>query len=358
MRRGLWLVTAGLIVAASFPVPAQQPYYAGKTIEVLVPFPPGGGTDIEMRVFVPFLERHIAGNPRVVVRNMPGGGSILGANWYALNAKPDGLQLLATSGSTVTPFLLGVAQVRYDFSKWKLVKVNGVGGIVYVSPRTGIKKAEELLKPAQRLVYGGLSATGLDLATLLLFEALGMDVRAVLGLEGRGPARLTFERGETNIDYQTTPAYLTQVAPLVKEGKAVPIMSMGFVNERGQMVRDPAAPDLPMPYEVFELLHKRKPDDLMAWKAYQAIVSAGFSFQKALWVPEGTPAEALRALHEALDRMNRDPQFAIESQKVLEGYAIFRGDQAEAAVHRSMSLTPDVKKFMTDLLRNKYNVKF
>jgi hypothetical protein len=55
--------------------------------------------------------------------------------------------------------------------------------------------------------------------------------------------------------------------------------------------------------------------------------------------------------------MNRDPQFAIETKKVLEGYAIFRGDQAEAAVHRSITLTPDVKKFITDLLREKYNVK-
>jgi tripartite-type tricarboxylate transporter receptor subunit TctC len=356
MRRWLWLVTLGLVQAAS-PASGQAPYYAGKTIEILVPFPPGGGTDIETRVLVPFFEKHLDGTPRVTVRNMPGGGSILGANWYAQNAKPDGLQVLATSGSTVTPFILGVAQVRYDFSKWKLVKVNGVGGVVYVSPRTGIRKAEDLLKPAQRLVYGGISATGLDLATLLLFEALGMDVRAVLGLEGRGPARLAFERGETTIDYQTTPAYLTQVAPLVKEGKAVPILSMGFVNERDQMVRDPAAPDLPTPLEAFELLHKRKPEGLLAWKAYMALVSAGFSFQKALWVPEGTPPEALRALHEAIDRMNRDPQFAAASQKVLEGYPILRGDQAEGAVHRSMSVAPDVKKFLGDLLRDKFNVR-
>ena len=357
MRRGSILVAFGLIVASSLPAPAQQPYYAGKTIEILVPFGAGGGTDIETRFLVPFFGKHTAGNPRVAVRNMPGGGSITGTNWYAQNAKPDGLQMLATSGSTVIPFILGVPQVKYDFTKWKLVKVNGVGGVVYVSPRTGIKKPEDLLKPAQRLVYGGISATGLDLTTLLLFELLGMDVRAVLGMEGRGPARLTFERGETNIDYQTTPAYLTQVVPLVKEGKAIPIMSMGFVNERGQMVRDPAAPDLPTPSEVYEVLHKRKPDGLLQWKAYQSLVSASFSFQKALWVPEGTPAKALGALHEAIDKMNRDPQFGAESQKVLEGYPIFRGDQVEAAVHRSMSVSPDVKKFVTDLLRQKYNVR-
>jgi tripartite-type tricarboxylate transporter receptor subunit TctC len=352
------LLAIGLLPVSLSSARAQQPYYAGKTVEILVPFPAGGGSDIEARFLLPFLEKHIPGHPRVTIRNMSGDGSITGANWYQHNAKADGLHLLATSGSTVIPFILGVPQVRYDFARWKLVKVNGVGDVVYVAPRTGIRRPEDLLKPGQRLVYGGISATGLDLATPLLFELLGTDVRAVLGMEGRGAARLTFERGETNIDCQTTPAYLTQVVPLVKEGKAVPIMSMGFMNEHGQLVRDPAAPDLPSPSEVYELLHRRKPDGLLQWKAYQAAVSAGFSFQKALWVPDGTPVEALRALHEAIERMSRHPRFAAESHKVLKGYAILRGHQAEAAVHRSMAVAPDVKKLITDLLRVKYNGQF
>ncbi|MBI3998284.1 MAG: hypothetical protein HY355_04565 [Armatimonadetes bacterium] len=351
------LLLAGLLAAVALPGHAQQAYYAGKTIEILIPFGPGGGTDIEARFLAPFFEKHIAGNPKIIIRNMPGGGSILGANWYAQNAKPDGLQMLATSGSTVIPFILGVSRVAYEFSKWKLVKVNGVGGVVYVSPRTGITKPEDLLKPATPLVYGGIGATALDLTTLLLFEVLGMDVRSVLGFEGRGPARLAFERGETNIDYQTTPAYLTQVIPLVKEGKAVPIMSMGFINERGVMVRDPASPDLPTAYEVYQILHKRKPDGLLRWKAYQTLVSAGFSYQKAFWVPTGTPPEALTALNESIDRMNRDVQFKVQSKQILEGYTILRGDQTEAAVLRSMRVTLDVKKFITDLLQQKYNVR-
>lgn len=351
------MLVLALLVAASVPLQAQPAYYAGKTIEILVPFGAGGGTDIETRFLAPFLEKHIAGNPRITVRNMPGGGSILGANWYVQNAKADGLQVLATSGSTVIPFILGVSRVQYDFSRLKLVKVNGVGGVVYVSPRTGITAAKDLLKPGAPLVYGGISATGLDLTTLLLFEVLGVNVRAVLGFEGRGPARLAFERGETTIDYQTTPAYLTQVVPLIKEGKAVPLMSFGFLNERGAMVRDPAAPDLPTPYEVYQALYERKPDGLLRWKALVTMVSAGFAYQKALWVPQGTPDEALQALREGIDRMNRDIQFKVQSKQVLEGYTVFRGDQLEPAVHKSMRITLDVKKFITDLVQGKYNTR-
>lgn len=342
--------------AAPAPVYGQGAFYAGKTIEIIVPFATGGGTDIETRFFQPFFEKHIPGNPRVVVRNMPGGGSILGSNWFAANAKPDGLTLLATSGSTVIPYILEVPAVRYDFRKWKLVKVNGVGGIIYVSPRTGIKTPADLVRPAERLFYGAISATGLDLVTLLAFEVLGLDVRTVVGFEGRGPARLAFERGETNIDYQTTPAYLSQVVPLVQEGKAVPIMSMGFVNERGQLVRDPAAKDLPTVYEAFQQIHNRRPDGLMRWKAYQAFVGAGFSYQKAIWAPEGTPPEALAALNEAIGRMTRDVAFRMQGRAVLEGYTVFRGDGMEPAVHRSMRLTLDVLKYVKDMLRAKYGV--
>lgn len=354
--RLLWVV---VLVAAlgALPASGQQPYYAGKTIEIIVPFAPGGGSDIDARFFAPFLEKYVPGSPRVIVRNMPGGGSILGANFFAENARPDGTQLLVTSGSTMIPYILGVPQVRYDPTKWELIKVNGVGGVLYVSPRTGVRKPEDLVRPAERLVYGGISATGLDLVTLLLFEVLGLDVRVVMGFEGRGPARLAFERGETNVDYQTTPAYLSQVVPLVREGKAIPILSMGFVNEKGVMVRDPSAPDLPSAYEAYQAIFKRKPDGLLRWKAYQSMVAAAFTFQKALWAPGGTPPEALQALRTAVDRMNTDPQFRQQGRQVLEGYEVLRGDVAKSAVLRAARVTLDVKKYITDLLRSKYQVR-
>lgn len=354
MKRSVWLL---VLLLVALPAGAQQPYYAGKTIEIIVPFAPGGGSDIDARFFAPFFEKYVPGNPRVIVRNMPGGGSILGANFFAENARGDGTQLFTTSGSTMIPYILGLPQVRYDPAKWELIKVNGVGGVLYASPRTGVRKPEDLAKPAERLVYGGISATGLDLVTLLLFEVLGLDVRVVMGFEGRGPARLAFERGETNIDYQTTPAYLSQVAPLVREGKAVPILSMGFVNEKGVMVRDPSVPDLPSAYEAYQAMFKRKPDGLLRWKAYQSMVAAAFTFQKALWAPGGIPADALQALRTAVDRMRADPQFQQQGKQVLEGYDVLRGDVAKAAVLRAARVTLDVKKFITDLLRSKYQVR-
>ncbi len=349
------LVILAVMVAA--PVRAQRtPYYAGKTIEIIVPFSPGGGVDIQSRFMALFFEKHLAGSPRVVVRNMTGGGGILGMNFFAANAKPDGTQLLALSGgASVNPYVLGVPAVRYDFRQWRLVATNGGGGVIFVSPRAGVRKPEDLLKPAQPLVYGGLSPVALDLTVLLVFELLGVNARAVFGFEGRGPVLLAFERGEVNIDHQTTAVYRSQVLDLVKEGKAIPLMSFGLTNERGQILRDPTAPELPTVYEVYQRMFGRKPDGLLRWKALQAILVPSFTYNKTFWVTQGTPPEALGALWEAIDRMNADPQFRAQGRAILEGYTLVRGDRIEGAVLRAMRVTLDVQKFIKDLLRTKYN---
>src|SRR3989304_380421 len=105
-------------------------FYAGKTIEVVVPFREGGGTDVWMRVMLPYLQKHIAGNPKILIRNIPGGEAIHGVNQYALRAKPDGLNMVATSATNYFHALLGVKAVQYDFAKFKPppVKPGGGGG--------------------------------------------------------------------------------------------------------------------------------------------------------------------------------------------------------------------------------------
>ena len=65
--------------------------FSGKTIEWIIPFQQGGGSDTWARFNAPFLSKYLPGRPVVIVRNVPGGGSTKGANRYAATAKPDGL---------------------------------------------------------------------------------------------------------------------------------------------------------------------------------------------------------------------------------------------------------------------------
>lgn len=75
------LAVTGLLLAGGFPVPAPaQAPFAGKTVTVLVGFPPGGGYDRLARIVARHLPRYLPGNPAVVVQNMPGAGSLMAAN--------------------------------------------------------------------------------------------------------------------------------------------------------------------------------------------------------------------------------------------------------------------------------------
>ncbi|HEX7127151.1 MAG TPA: hypothetical protein VF406_15430 [Thermodesulfobacteriota bacterium] len=355
-RRVVIAVLALSLMLVAPPAQAAE-YYAGKTIEIVVPFGAGGGTDVWARFIAPYLERHVPGNPRVIVRNMPGGESITGANHFATSARPDGLTLLATSGTTAFHYLLGRPQVRYDFEKLTPVIVTATGGVIYTSPRTGVKVPADLLKPKTPLVYGGISATGLDLVTLLTFELLKLDVKSVLGFEGRGPARLAFERGETTVDYQTTTAYQTQVVPLISQGKVTPLMSFGLLTGPGKVERDPTVPDLPTVPEVYQRIYNEAPGGV-AWRAYLAFMAAGFAYQKALWAPEGTPKEVLAALYEGSRRLIESPEFKEKSEDLMEGYPTFSGDAVEKALREALSLPPEVRAFARDLVSTKFGVKF
>lgn len=352
MRSLLLAVVLAILVLAT-PGFGQGVFYGGKTIELIVPSAVGGATDILMRFIAPNLEKHIPGSPAIRIRNMPGGGTLLAMNWFAANAKPDGLTLLASTVASKVAFMLENPVVRYEFRNMRLIAINGSGAVFYASPRTGLRRAADLPKAAG-LIFGSNTPPGVELPALLAFELFGMSPKVVFGFESRGPIRLAFERGELNLDFQATFVYNSQILPLVQQGTVVPLMTLGFINEQGQIVRDPAVPNLPTVYEVYQQIYGRKPDGLLRWKAFRALVAASWTYGRGIWAPDGSPPDALRALYEGVDRMNRDPQFQEQAKKLMEGYPLIRGDKVEQQVLKSLRVTLDVTKYIKTLIQQKY----
>ena len=94
MKRSMILAIAGAaMVLAGFVGTAQAQFYQGKRLNVLVNYGAGGSTDVLARLFSKHLEKHIPGNPEVIVSNMPGAGGIVGTNHLGEVAKPDGMTL-------------------------------------------------------------------------------------------------------------------------------------------------------------------------------------------------------------------------------------------------------------------------
>ncbi len=337
---------------------AQQADFEGERIELIIPFSEGGGTDTWGRFWAPYFSVFLPGQPIVVVKNIPGGGSTSGANQFQARAIPDGLTVIGTSGSTQFPYLLQDKRVNYEMNDWRVVLASPTGGVVYVNSDLGLKSAADMAKlDGVQLRYGSQGATSLDLVPLLAFELLELDVDAVFGMKGRGAGRLAFERGEVNIDYQTSSAYINNVTPLVDIGTAVPLFSWGSIDDQGNIIRDPSFPDLPSFPEAYEMIKGKKPSG-PAWEAYKAFFVAGFPAQKMMFLPKDTPEEIVEAYRAAALAATKDQSFLEDRKATLGEYQQIVGDPAERIFKQAVNVPADAREWVQNWLTEKYSVQF
>lgn len=325
-------------------------------VTLVTPFSAGGGTDVWARFIAPHLQDNIESETSFVVENREGGGGITGTNKFARDGVTDGSEMTVSSGSIYLPQLLNQAEVEYDFTEMVPILLNGTGGVIYTSSSTGIEDAADLIEyDGDDLHYGGISATGNDLVTLLAMDVLDVKMKGTFGFEGRGPARLAVERGETNIDYQTTSAYKSQVEPMVEEGTAVPLVSFG-VMEDGEVVRDPAFPDIPTVEEIYEEAHGEAPSGIK-YEAYLAALTAGQFYQKGLWVNAGTPDGLVEEFRAAARELAGNEEFAAEAEDVLGGYPLIPGEEAQEDLLAAFEISDEVRQYTLDLLADQYDTK-
>ncbi len=330
--------------------------WAGETIELVIPLAEGGGTDTWGRFVGQGLARAVPGGPGFAPVNDAGGEGIVGTNRFAASADPDGTHVLVSTATSVVPWILGRSEVTYDFDRLVPVLANGTGAVIYGRTGAGVTGVRDLIDRPTPLRFGGISATGLDLTTLVAFDLLGADVEAIFGFEGRGPVNLAVQRGEIDIDYSTTSAYGPAVEPMVREGAAVPLMALGQLDASGAVVRDPNFPDVPTVVEVYTQLHGTAPAG-EAFEAYKSLLGATYTYQKAMWVPEETPAEAVTTLRGSAERLGADPAFQQEAEEVLGGYPVVADADLGARVRAAYTVDEAARGYVRALLHDRYHVE-
>jgi len=119
MRLATTCVLAGLIaLAAPATSSSAGDYYAGKSIDLLIGAPPGGGYDIYARALARHYGRHIPGQPTIVAKNMPGAASARAAGFISTLAPKDGTAIAALMpGGVVGPLLDEKAETLFDPTK-------------------------------------------------------------------------------------------------------------------------------------------------------------------------------------------------------------------------------------------------
>ncbi len=357
MARRLLTALAALTAfgASAVPASAQAPFYQSKQVKVLVGFSPGGGTDLFGRLMADGLTRHLAGKPTVIVQNMPGAGSVVASNYFSQRAPRDGTTLLIGTGQLLLRIVLGLDGAKSRADDLEPLIASPMGRIAIARKTAGLSDVKALLNPPEPLIVGVPEVIA-TLDTVLGLKVLDVKFRAVMGYPGKNDTRMALERGEVNLDGQTTPVYHSSVMPMVRDGVAHPLFAQGLM-EGDKLVADPAAPNIPTVFDVYRTMYGKDPSG-PAWEAYKASVRAFGNGGKILMSHPDIPAPAMQALRDAVTSMSQDPEFLKASETQLEGYTFTTGQKLRDGVSAVGKTDPATVKWLQDLLTNDFNMKF
>jgi tripartite-type tricarboxylate transporter receptor subunit TctC len=276
MRRrfvGLLVAVAGLFSCAALAEP-----WPTKPIRLVVPYPPGGSTDITARVVADNL-RPLLGQP-VVIDNRPGAAGNIGAEAVAKSA-PDGYTLLmATSTHATNPSLY--KSLPYDFVKdlAPVSQVTFIPNLLVVGPKVPAASLAEFIAyakgTANPVTYGSAGNGSSQHLSGALFNSMVSGSMVHVPYKGGAPATADLLAGQI----QAVFAPLVEVISHVKAGK---LTALGITTRK----RSPLLPDVP------------------------AISEALPGYEVALWngilAPARTPAEIVTRLNEAIVRVLPQP---------------------------------------------------
>lgn len=255
--------------------------WPARPINLIVPFPAGGTTDVLARAVGQELSKSL-GQP-VVVESRPGAGATLGAD-YVAKAKPDGYTLLM--GAVHHTIATSVyKKLPYDFQKdfAPVSTVALVPNVLVVNPNVPAKTVKELLALAKaepgKLTYGSNgNGTGQHLIGAQ-FEGMGGVQMLHVPYKGSGPLTTDLLGGQITMSFDT----ITPVLPHIKAGK---LRVLAVTTGK----RSPALPDVPTLDEA-----GLKGFDLGTWFGILA--------------PAGTPKDIVTRLNTELVKIIHSPDF-------------------------------------------------
>ncbi|HKU71313.1 MAG TPA: tripartite tricarboxylate transporter substrate binding protein [Burkholderiales bacterium] len=228
------------LAAASVSVPVQclaQQWPGDKPVRILVPFPPGGGTDIQARLLSTAFQKSTGQN--FIIDNRTGAGGLI-AGQLAVDSPPDGNTILFTSGSISVVVTLYASRMKFDAQK-DLQPVSWISStplVLSVHPSVPARSVKELIALAKRskgsMNAGGNTAGSTAHLTGEMFnQRFGTKV-PVLNYRGGGPAVIALISGEIDYIFATAPS----IMPHLKSGKA---RALAVTTKK----RSATLPDLP-----------------------------------------------------------------------------------------------------------------
>lgn len=295
---------------------AQTPesFYRGRTLELIVGFPPGGGYDLFARPVARYLGRYVPGGVNVVVKYMPGAGGILAANYIFNVAPTDGTVLGIISPTSTLDSKLNPSSVRFVASQFNwLGRISPQQFVAFIWHTSPVRTMEQAR--STEVVFAGSGAgSSIVVYPTVTNNVLGTRFKVIVGYKGSAESLLAMERGEVQGHVTALETVNVTHPDWITTGKVHLLLQYG-------MTRHPRMPEVPT---VVELARNKEEADIL--KAVMSAVAIG----RSVVTTPGVPADRLVALRRAFDAMVGDRDFVDELHKVamdvtpLTGEALLR----------------------------------
>jgi tripartite-type tricarboxylate transporter receptor subunit TctC len=274
---------AAAFAAVSFAIPAQASaqQWPDKPVRILVPFPPGGGTDIQARLLSTAFQKSMGQN--FIIDNRTGAGGLIAAQ-LAVDAPPDGNTILFTSGSISVVVTLYAKRIKFN-ALTDLQPVSWISStplVLSVHPSVPARSVKELIalaktRPGKMNAGANTAGSTAHLTAEMLNQVAGIK-STVVTYRGGGPAVIALISGETDYIFATAPS----IIPHLKSGRA---RALAVTTPK----RSSALPELPTMNSIYP----------------------GFESDNwyAMFFPKGTP----RAV---VDRLNAEIRKALDTPEI------------------------------------------
>lgn len=322
-----WCV--GVAAMAASPVAAQDaPYYRGKSINLIYGGGTGGGYDTYARMLQPHYAKHIPGNPRIIVKSVPGAGTLVAANYMYELAPADGTEIGTVGSGTATAALLETQNIRFDPRQFVwLGSMTSDVSVALAWHTTGIATIKDTFE-RKMIVGGGGPTSGNVIFPLLMNRLLGTKFDIITGYKSSGEAMLAVERGELDGIISWNYSSIRAAKLYLVQEKKINLLLQFALTQHEEL------PNVPVVTEL-----ARNDEE----KAILELIFARQEMGRPFLAPPKTPPAVAKILRDAFDATMKDPDFLADmAQRKIEISRPMTGAQIDTLIARFYAIPRSV----------------
>lgn len=331
-----------IMCAANPAAAADEVSFEGRSVKMIIPSTTGGSTDISARLFGRFIGKYLPGKPTIIPQNMPGGGGIAPLNFFAQQAKPDGLTIAFSSSNETDPLTFRAAHAQYNPKNFGIFGGFGLGDQVLMIRTEALPRLiDKSQKPVIMGIVSGQPRGGMRM-TLWGNRFLGWNTQWVSGYPGSSDLLLAIERGEIDMT-SFAREYVTE--KLKDPSKYKVLYADGLAKNAGPSGRA-------------DLDNAPKFVDAMEGKIKDPKFQAAFDYWRASilfkWValPPDTPLPIVAVYRKAFKDMVADPEFNKAMDQAMQGFTVIMPDDMAQLIAELADTSDEALKTTEQLLRD------